>query len=170
MPGQKRNPEQSEQPEQPEHELIEDDSVGDVRAALAVATRLADSSDAPVEAVDADPAELLDGMASLLTALVPLLGDDHWIWTPRLLEQLEQLDDVTREVLPTMAGALVAAAAGESPLSWRRRMQGDGDILELPSDEAVALSLLTGLVIALLDQTHGPGTVQHLVDAALTGG
>ena len=94
---------------------------------------------------------------------------------PAVIRKLRALELVSEEVLPTMAGALTAAALGQSPLGWRHAL-GSGtptaehlegpawaytawllaDFLDFAADENGATAELTdSLVAKLLEEDAG---------------
>ena len=64
------------------------------------------------------PEELTQGFALLIASFLHML-DGPMDLVPPLIRKLRALELVPDEVLPTMAGALTAAALGQSPLGWR---------------------------------------------------
>jgi hypothetical protein len=64
------------------------------------------------------PEELTQGFALLISSFMHLL-DGSMDLVPPLIRKLRALELVPEELLPTMAGALTAAALGRSPLGWR---------------------------------------------------
>lgn len=94
---------------------------------------------------------------------------------PPLIRKLRALEVVPEEVLLTMAGALTAAALGQSPLRWRRAVgaitliteDGEGpawtytawllaDFLDFAADESGATAKLTDSLFArLLEEDAG---------------
>jgi hypothetical protein len=64
------------------------------------------------------PEELTQGFALLIASFLHML-DGPLDLVPPLIRKLRALEVVPDEVLPTMAGALTAAALGQSPLGWR---------------------------------------------------
>lgn len=80
------------------------------------------------------PEELTQGFALLISSFMHLL-DGPMDLVPPVIRKLRALELVPEEVLPTMAGALTAAALGQSPLRWRHALQR----LALPGDSAVAV-------------------------------
>jgi hypothetical protein len=67
------------------------------------------------------PEELTQGFALLISSFMHLL-DGPMDLVPAVIRKLRALDLVPEEVLPTMAGALTAAALGQSPLRWRHAL------------------------------------------------
>jgi hypothetical protein len=63
------------------------------------------------------PEELTQGFALLISSFMHLL-DGSMDLVPPLIRKLRALELVPEELLPTMAGALTAAALGRSPLGW----------------------------------------------------
>ena len=66
---------------------------------------------------------------------------------------------MAEEILPTMSGAMTAAALGQSPSRWRRRL-GTVDGLE-----ATAWAYTAWAVADLIDFLAGKGTVAQLTDS-----
>jgi hypothetical protein len=64
------------------------------------------------------PEELTQGFALLIASFMHLL-DGSMDLVPPVIRKLRALELVPEEMLPTMAGALTAAALGQSPLGWR---------------------------------------------------
>jgi hypothetical protein len=64
------------------------------------------------------PEELTQGFALLISSFMHLL-DGPMDLVPPVIRKLRALELVPEEVLPTMAGALTAAALGQSPSRWR---------------------------------------------------
>jgi len=64
------------------------------------------------------PKELTQGFALLISAFMHLLNEPMDL-VPPVIRKLRALELVPEEVLPTMAGALTAAALGQSPSRWR---------------------------------------------------
>jgi hypothetical protein len=64
------------------------------------------------------PKELTQGFALLIASFMHLL-DGSMDLVPPVIRKLRALELVPEEMLPTMAGALTAAALGQSPLGWR---------------------------------------------------
>jgi hypothetical protein len=67
------------------------------------------------------PEELTQGFALLISSFMHLL-DGPMDLVPAVIRKLRALDLVPEEVLPTMAGALTAAALGQSPVRWRHAL------------------------------------------------
>src|SRR5512132_2236100 len=65
--------------------------------------------------------ELTQGFALLIHSFMHLL-DGPMDLVPAVIRKLRALELVPEEVLPTMAGALTAAALGQSPLRWRHAL------------------------------------------------
>jgi hypothetical protein len=78
------------------------------------------------------PEELTQGFALLIGSFRHLL-DGPLDLVPALIRKLQALELVPEEVLPTMAGALTAAALGQSPLGWRDAV-GSGASIAGPSE------------------------------------
>lgn len=72
---------------------------------------------------------------------------------PAMVRRLRRLQLVPDEVLPTMAGALAAAALRQSPLRWRR---GLGPItVPTHGSEVLAWSYVAWLLADFLDFARG---------------
>ena len=76
--------------------------------------------------------ELTQGFALLIASFMHLL-DGSMDLVPAVIRKLRALQLVPEEVLPTMAGALTAAALGQSPLGWRH-VVGSGTSIAGPSE------------------------------------
>jgi len=79
------------------------------------------------------PEELTQGFALLIASFMQLLVGPMDL-VPPLIRKLRALELVPDEVLPTMAGALTAAALGQSPLGWRYAV-GAGTSIAGPSED-----------------------------------
>jgi hypothetical protein len=77
------------------------------------------------------PEELTQGFALLMASFMHMLHGPMDL-VPPLIRKLRALELVPEEVLPTMAGALTAAALGQSPLGWRNA--GSGTSIAGPSE------------------------------------
>jgi hypothetical protein len=114
------------------------------------------------------PKELTQGFALLIHSFMHLL-DGPMDLVPAVIRKLRALELVPEEVLPTMAGALTAAALGQSPLRWRHALgsitpaaeHAEGpawaytawllaDFLDFAADENGATAKLTDSVFAKL--------------------
>jgi hypothetical protein len=62
---------------------------------------------------------LLEGFTTLVYSFMGML-DEPLDLVPAMIRRLRRLQLVPDEVLPTMAGALTAAALRQSPMRWRR--------------------------------------------------
>jgi hypothetical protein len=87
---------------------------------------------APIRDARVRPKELTRGFALLIGSFRHLL-DGPLDLVPSLIRKLRALELVADEVLPTMAGALTAAALGQSPLGWRHAV-GSGTSIAGPSE------------------------------------
>jgi hypothetical protein len=94
------------------------------------------------------PEELTQGFALLIASFMHLL-DGPLDVVPPLIRKLRTLELVPEEVLPTMAGALMAAALGQSPLGWRHAV-GSGTSIAGPS-EGPAWAYTAWLLVDFLD-------------------
>ena len=117
------------------------------------------------------PEELTQGFALLIHSFMHLL-DGPMDLVPAVIRKLRALELVSEEVLPTMAGALTAAALGQSPLRWRHNVGSStpaaehsegpawaytawllADFLDFAADEDGATAKLTdGLFTRLLEE------------------
>jgi hypothetical protein len=114
------------------------------------------------------PRELTQGFALLISSFMHLL-DGPMDLVPPVIRKLRALELVPEEVLPTMAGALTAAALGQSPWHWRRAIgaiapaaeHSEGpawaytawllaDFLDFAADESGATAKLTDSLFAKL--------------------
>jgi hypothetical protein len=114
------------------------------------------------------PAELTQGFALLIASFMHVL-DGPMDLVPAVIRKLRALELVPEELLPTMAGALTAAALGQSPLGWRHAVgaiaptaeQAEGpawaytawllaDFLDFAAEENGATAKLTDSVFAKL--------------------
>jgi hypothetical protein len=116
--------------------------------------------------------ELTQGFALLIASFMHLL-DGSMDMVPPVIRKLRALELVPEEMLPTMAGALTAAALGQSPLGWRHGAtapaaeQAEGpawaytawllaDFLDFAADEHGATAKLTDSLFArLLEEDAG---------------
>jgi hypothetical protein len=117
---------------------------------------------------DVTPEELTQGFALLIASFMHLL-DGPMDLIPAIIRTLRTLELVPEEILPTMAGALTAAALGQSPLRWRHAVgesrpateQSEGpawaytawlmaDFLDFAADENGATAKLTDNLFAKL--------------------
>jgi hypothetical protein len=83
------------------------------------------------------PEELTQGFALLIYSFMHLL-DGPMDLVPAVIRKLRTLELVPEEVLPTMAGALTAAALGQSPLRWRHAVGSITPAAEHPEGPAWA--------------------------------
>jgi len=102
---------------------------------------------------------------------------------PAVIRKLRALELVSEEVLPTMAGALTAAALGQSPLRWRHGLGSStpaaehaegpawaytawllADFLDFAADENGATAKLTDSLFAKLleENADDEGGADHL--------
>jgi hypothetical protein len=114
------------------------------------------------------PEELTQGFSLLIFSFMHLL-DGPMDLVPPLIRKLRALELVPEEMLPTMAGALTAAALGQSPLGWRHAVgaipptaeHAEGpawaytawllaDFLDFAADESGATAKLTDSLFARL--------------------
>jgi hypothetical protein len=114
------------------------------------------------------PEELTQGFALLIGSFMHLLGGPMDL-VPAVIRKLRALELVPEEVLPTMAGALTAAALGQSPLRWRHGLGSStstaehtegpawaytawllADFLDFAADENGATAKLTDSLFAKL--------------------
>jgi hypothetical protein len=114
------------------------------------------------------PEELTQGFALLIGSFMHMLDGPLDLVAP-LIRKLRALELVPEEVLPTMAGALTAAALGQSPLGWRHAVGSGtsiagpaegpawaytawllGDFLDFAADEQGAAAKLTDSLFARL--------------------
>jgi hypothetical protein len=114
------------------------------------------------------PEELTQGFALLISSFMQLL-DSPMDLVPPVIRRLRALELVPEEVLPTMAGALTAAALGQSPSRWRQAVgaitptahHSEGpawaytawllaDFLDFAADESGATAKLTDSLFAKL--------------------
>ena len=114
------------------------------------------------------PEELTQGFALLIHSCMHLL-DGPMDLVPAVIRKLRALELVPEEMLPTMAGALTAAALDQSPLHWRhavgsttpaaQRSEGLAwaytawllaDFLDFAADENGAAAQLTDSLFAKL--------------------
>jgi len=149
---------------------VEEEPAGAVReaAALLLAGHGGpDPNPAQVRAA-ADPAELFQGMGTLILALIEIIagpeGDPLDLVAPVLRKLRRTEPDLPAEVLTNVGGALIAAALGESPTGWRtggslRREGGAGPV---PAQEAYAWAMTGWLLVDLLDHAAGEGTAAAL--------
>ena len=79
---------------------------------------------------------------------------------PAVIRRVQEVG-VSDQALPSMAGALVAAALGQGPDEWRFRLGPVG-----PS-ELVAWSLAAAQVADFLDFQRGPGSTSRITETAL---
>lgn len=95
---------------------------------------------------------LLEGFTTLVYSFMGML-DEPLDLVPAMIRRLRRLQLVPDEVLPTMAGALAAAALRQSPLRWRR---GLGPItVPTHGSEALAWSYVAWLLADFLDFARG---------------
>jgi hypothetical protein len=121
-----------------------------------------------IHATGVTPEELTQGFALLISSFMHLL-DGPMDLLPPLIRKLQALELVPEEILPTMAGALTAAALGQSPLAWRhavgaitpttKHVEGPAwaytawllaDFLDFAADENGATAKLTDSLFAKL--------------------
>jgi hypothetical protein len=111
------------------------------------------SAAAPRELTSQD---LLEGFATLVYAFMGML-DEPLNLVPAVIRRLRTLQLVPDEVLPTMAGALTAAALWQSPLCWRRVL---GPMTLTPhGSEALAWSYAAWLLADFYASTQVPWRV-----------
>jgi hypothetical protein len=107
--------------------------------------------------------DLLQGFATLVYAFMGML-DEPLDLVPAVIRRLRGLQLVPDEVLPTMAGALTAAALRQSPMRWRRGL--DSMTLATQGSEALAWSYAAWLLADFLDFARGEeGATANLMDA-----
>ncbi len=121
------------------------------------------------------PEELTQGFALLISSFMHLL-DGPMDLVPPVIRKLRALELVPEEVLPTMAGALTAAALGQSPSRWRHAVgaitptaeHAEGpawaytawllaDFLDFAADENGATAKLTDTLFAKLEEDADDG-------------
>jgi hypothetical protein len=118
---------------------------------------------APIRDARVRPEELTQGFALLIGSFRHLL-DGPLDLVPSLIRKLRALELVADEVLPTMAGALTAAALGQSPLGWRHAV-GSGTSMAGPS-EGPAWAYTAWLLADFLDfAADEQGTTARLADS-----
>ena len=149
---------------------------GAVIAAMELVKGLGDNEDAMpgdellslIRDASVSPEELTQGFALLIASFMHLL-DGPLDLVPAVIRKLRALELVPEEVLPTMAGALTAAALGQSPLGWRDAVRSDtpiagpsegpawaytawllADFLDFAADEDGATAKLTDSLFAKL--------------------
>lgn len=139
-----------------------DETAGDVALAMQLVTDLVTDPEATDPAgrmqatVDrADSVELVRGLGTVLTACIELLDDPGQAVMP-VVTQLRARGLVTAQLLPTMGGALTAAAVAQPPAQWR---QGLGHI---SSTEIPAWAYTAWLLAELTEHSLGAGTVTAL--------
>jgi hypothetical protein len=116
----------------------------------------------------ADPAELFQGTATLILALVKIIagpdGDPLDLVAPVLRKLRRTEPDLPADVLTTVGGALIAAALGESPTRWRLagNLPREDGALPVPPQEAYAWAITGWLLVDLLDHSAGAGTAASL--------
>jgi hypothetical protein len=104
--------------------------VGAVIAAMELVKGLGDNENAMPEdellglirEASVMPEELTQGFALLIYSFMHLLNGPLEL-VPSVIRKLHTLELVPDEVLPTMAGALTAAALGQPPLRWRHALR-----------------------------------------------
>ena len=107
------------------------------------------------------PKDLLEGFATLIYLFMGMLDEPLDLVAPAI-RKLRGLQLVPDEALPTMAGALTAAALRQSPMRWRRGL-GPG---AKASAEALAWSYTAWLLADFLDFSRGEqGATAKLTDA-----
>jgi hypothetical protein len=123
------------------------------------------------------PEELTQGFALLISSFMHLLNEPMNL-VPPVIRKLRALELVPEEVLPTMAGALTAAALGQSPSRWRHAVGAStptaehwegaawactawllADFLDFAADERGATAKLTDSLFAklLVEDTDNEG-------------
>jgi hypothetical protein len=135
-----------------------------VVAALEVVKRLKDETDISAkevaQAVGAvGHKEMYRGLGALIYAWLQLI-DEPLNLVPAVIRRVQRVG-VSEEALPSVAGALVAAALGQGPDEWRFRLGPVG-----PS-ELVAWSLAASQVADFLDFQSGPGSASRITETAL---
>jgi hypothetical protein len=107
--------------------------------------------------------ELTQGFALLIGSFMHML-DGPLDLVPPLIRKLRALALVPEEVLPTMAGALTAAALGQSPLGWRRAVSAITPAAEY--SEGPAWAYTAWLLADFLDfAADEPGATARLTDS-----
>jgi hypothetical protein len=96
--------------------------------------------------------DLLEGFATLVYAFMGML-DEPLDLVPAVIRRLRRLQLVPDDVLPTMAGALTAAALRQSPLRWRRGLGAMA--VSTHGSEALAWSYAAWLLADFLDFARG---------------
>jgi hypothetical protein len=149
---------------------VEEEPAGAVReaAALLLAGHGGPHPDPEQVRAAADPAELFQGMATLILALVDIIagpeGDPLELVAPVLRKLRRSEPDLPALIVANVGGALVAAALGESPSRWRSAgtlRRGEG-LLPVPAQEAYAWAVVGWLLVDLLDHAAGEGTAASL--------
>jgi hypothetical protein len=114
-----------------------------------------------IQQAEITPEELHQGFASVLYGLVGLveapmgLMEDPMDLVPPVIRRLRRSGLVAEEILPTLSGALTAAALGH-PSRWRRHL----GVVDGP--EATAWAYTAWVVADLIDFLAGKGTVAEL--------
>jgi hypothetical protein len=107
--------------------------------------------------------DLLEGFATLVYAFMGML-DEPLDLVPAVIRRLRRLQLVPDEVLPTMAGALTAAALRQSPLRWRRGLGAMA--VSTHGSEALAWSYTAWLLADFRDFARGEeGATANLMAA-----
>jgi len=104
----------------------------------------------------------VEGFATLITLLMGMAEEPTNVVAP-VVRKLWNLGFVPKGMLATMAGALMAAAFGESPAAWRQSV-GAFD----PSRktlEPLAWACTAWLLADLLDFANGRGTFAEFAEA-----
>ncbi|HEV8653756.1 MAG TPA: hypothetical protein VG276_31245 [Actinomycetes bacterium] len=118
-----------------------------------------------IQQADITPEDLYQGFATLLHGFVSLvetpmgLMENPMDVVAPVIRRLRNSGLVTEDHLPTMGGALTAAALGQSPSSWRRRL-GTVD-----GSEAIAWAYTAWALADLIDFLAGKGTIAQLTDS-----
>jgi hypothetical protein len=102
-------------------------------------------------------------MSTALSALVPLVGPEPLLLLPTAVIRLQATGNVEPRHVPSLAGLVVAAAEGLSPLRWRGELAGDGQV-SISASEWRGWVQLSVIVVELLDGLHGAGTCLTLLD------
>jgi hypothetical protein len=144
---------------------------GAVIAAMELVKGLGDSENAMpadellglIRDASVTPEQLTRGFALLTYSFMHLL-DGPMDLVPAVIRKLRALELVPDEVLPTMAGALTAAALGQSPLGWRRALGSSTPTAEYLEGPAWAYTawLLADFLDFAADEN---GTTARLTDS-----
>ena len=144
-----------------------DDTVGAVEAAMEVVkSLLRDENLVPPAELwqalqdEAARESLLRGFSTLIYVFISRI-DDPTSAVPPLIRKLSALAVVPRDYLPTLTGALMAAALKQSPVRCRQALG------PVEAREVVAWAVAAWLVADLLDFGAGEGATERMMAAVL---